>query len=176
MPFHFNDLDVVPAVAGLQSALIVPCRLCPAASLAMSNNEPWFELFRTFLRTAPYERHIRALRSRLEKEGVKTKVFESYFPHQFPVCMWTSGRRKALSKRAKQYEAVIVIGCEAATDTVRDAIKATDCQVFQGMETAGVANAELKFHRPGNISLELNSVTGIEVYPEETILGPGIWE
>ena len=30
MPIHFNDLDVVSEVAGLSSALIVPCKMCPA--------------------------------------------------------------------------------------------------------------------------------------------------
>ncbi len=33
MPIHFNDLDVVSEVAGLSSALIVPCNMCPAPCL-----------------------------------------------------------------------------------------------------------------------------------------------
>jgi len=34
MPIHFDDLDVVSEVAGLSSALIVPCNMCPAATVA----------------------------------------------------------------------------------------------------------------------------------------------
>jgi len=36
MPFYLKELDIVPRVAGLLSVLIMPCRLCPAASLAVS--------------------------------------------------------------------------------------------------------------------------------------------
>ena len=34
MPIHFNDLDVVSEVSGLSSALIVPCYMCPAVTVA----------------------------------------------------------------------------------------------------------------------------------------------
>jgi hypothetical protein len=34
MPIHFENLDVVPEVAGLSSALIVPCNMCPAVTVA----------------------------------------------------------------------------------------------------------------------------------------------
>ncbi len=34
MPIHFEDQDVVSEVAGLRSALIVPCNLCPAVTVA----------------------------------------------------------------------------------------------------------------------------------------------
>jgi len=118
MPFYLKDLDVVPKVAEFQSVLIVPCRFCPAASMAVRKNEPWIELFRRFLRTAPYERLIKTIQSRLEEKGVKTKVFESNLPYQFIACLWPSGQRKKLSEHAKQYDAVIVMGCEAATEAV----------------------------------------------------------
>jgi hypothetical protein len=35
MPFYLKELDIIPQVAGLQSVMIVPCRFCPAASLAV---------------------------------------------------------------------------------------------------------------------------------------------
>ena len=35
MPIHFNDLDLVSEVAGLRSVLIVPCNMCPAATVAI---------------------------------------------------------------------------------------------------------------------------------------------
>jgi hypothetical protein len=35
MPIHLDDLDVVSEVAGLSSALIVPCNMCPAVTVAV---------------------------------------------------------------------------------------------------------------------------------------------
>jgi hypothetical protein len=49
---------------------------------------------------------------------------------------------------------VIVLGCESATETVRDAVKSDDCKVIEGMEVSGIMNAELRFHLPGNVSFE----------------------
>jgi hypothetical protein len=77
MPIHLNDLDVVPEVAGLSSALIVPCNMCPAVTVAVRENKPFIQFFRSFLKSAPFEQHIRALQSRLREKGVKTKVFKS---------------------------------------------------------------------------------------------------
>jgi hypothetical protein len=68
--------------------------------------------------------------------------------------MWTSGRRKKLQKYAKQYEAVIVLGCDSATETARDSVKSTGCKVIQGMEVVGFMNAKLRFHLPCNVSFE----------------------
>ena len=39
MPLYLKDVDVVPEVAKFQSALIVLCRFCPAASLAMRKDK-----------------------------------------------------------------------------------------------------------------------------------------
>lgn len=57
-----------------------------------------------------------------------------------------------LQKCAEQYDAVIVLGCESATETVRDVVK--NCKVIEGMEKAGIMNAQLRFHLPGNVSFE----------------------
>ena len=67
---------------------------------------------------------------------------------------FTSGRHKKLQKYAKQYEAVIVLGCDSATETVRDLVKSTDSKVIEGMEVAGFMNAKLRFHLPCNVSFE----------------------
>jgi hypothetical protein len=66
--------------------------------------------------------------------------------------MWTSGRRKKLRKHARRFEAVIVLGCDNATETVRDSVQSTDCKVIEGMEVAGHINAKLRFHLPCNVS------------------------
>jgi hypothetical protein len=154
MPIEFNDLDVVSEVAGFSSALIVPCNMCPAVSVAIREDKPFMNFFRSFVKSTPFKQYIRALQSRLSEKGVKTKVFKSNLYHQWFLCMWPSGQRKKLRKYAKQYEAVIVLGCGSATETVRDSIKSIDCKVIEGMEVAGFANAKLKFHLPGNVSFE----------------------
>ena len=162
MPFYLKDVDVVPEVAKFQSALIVICRFCPAASLAVRKDQPYIEFFRRFIKTESYEQHINDMQSRLEKEGLKTSVFKGNLlpsPFNFIICMWTSGQREKLLKHAHQYEAVVVMGCEGAYESVCNIIKSTDCQVFQGMESEGVMDAIPKFNWPFNISLELNSVT-----------------
>jgi hypothetical protein len=154
MPIHLNDLDVVSEVAGLSSALIVPRNMCPAVTVAVREEKPFIQFFRSFLKSPPFDQHIRALQSRLGEEGVNTKVFKSNLPHQWFLCMWTSGRRKKLQKYAKQYEAVIVLGCDSATETARDSVKSTGCKVIQGMEVVGFMNAKLRFHLPCNVSFE----------------------
>jgi hypothetical protein len=165
MPLYLKELDVVPELSRFQSVLIVPCRFCPAASLALRKNEPYIELFRRLLRTACYERYIRKLQARLEEEGVKTGVFESRLLHQFVLCTWTSGRREELSRCARQYEAVLVLGCDSATATVRDACKSSGCLVLQGMEIEGLMNFKPKFHFPCNISLGLSSMS--RIFPQK---------
>ncbi len=161
MPMYLKEVDVVPEVAKFQSALIVLCRFCPAASLAMRNDEPYIEFFRRFLNTESYEQLINSMQSRLEKEGLKTDVFKgSLFPMplNFITCFWTSGQREKLLKHAHEYEAVVVMGCEAAYESVCDILKSTDCQIFLGMESEGVVEAKPKFRLPLNISLELSNV------------------
>jgi hypothetical protein len=158
---YLKEVDVVPEVAKFQSALIVLCRFCPAASLAMRNDEPYIEFFRRFLNTESYEQLINSMQSRLEKEGLKTNLFKgSLFPMplNFITCFWTSGQREKLLKHAHQYEAVVVMGCEAAYESVCDILKSTDCQIFLGMESEGVFEAKPKFRLPLNISLELSNV------------------
>ncbi len=164
MPFYLKEVDVVPEVVKFQSALIVLCRFCPAASLAVRKDQPYIEFFRRFIKTESYEQHINDMQFRLEKEGLKTSVFKGNLlpvPLNFIICMWTSGQRKKLLKHAHQYEAVVVMGCEAAYESVCNIIKSTDCQVFHGMESEGLLDAIPKFHWPFNISLELSSVTPI---------------
>ena len=154
MPIHFEDLDVLPEVSGLNSALIVPCNMCPAVTVAVREEKPFIQFFRNFLKSAPFEQYIRALKSRLRDKGVKTKVFKSSLLHQWFLCMWTPGRRKKLQKYAQGYEAVIVLGCDSATETVRDVVRSTGSKVVEGMEVGGIMNAKLRFHLPCNVSFE----------------------
>ena len=154
MPIHFKDLDVVSEVAGSSSALIVPCNMCPAATVSVRERKPFMQLFRSFLKSGPFEQYLRKLQSRLEQNGVTTKVFKSIPYHQWFMCMWTSGKRKKLKKEAEKYEAVIVLGCDSATKTVRDVVKSTNCKVIEGMKVTGIMNAKLTFKMPGTIYFE----------------------
>jgi hypothetical protein len=167
MPIHLNDLDVVSEAAGLSSALIVPCNMCPAVSVAVREEKPFLQFFRSFLKSAPFEQYLRALQSRLNEKGVNTKVFRSSLYHQWFLCMWTSRRRKKLEKHARQHEAVIVLGCQSATETVRDSVRSTDCKVIEGMEVAGIMNAKLRFRLPCNLSFEDCKITPISGQKKE---------
>ena len=167
MPIHFNDVDVVSQVAGLSSALIVPCNMCPAVTVAVRERKPFMQLFRSFLKSAPFEQYLKALQCRLRENGVSTEVFKSIPYHQWFMCMWTSEKRKKLQKCAEQYDAVIVLGCKSATQTVRDVVKSDDCKVIEGMEVAGIMNAQLRFHLPGNVSFENCKIVAISHQKKE---------
>jgi hypothetical protein len=128
--------------------------MCPAVTVSVREKKPFIQLFKSFLKSAPYEEYITTLQARLQENGVKTKVFKSAPSHEWFMCMWTSGKRKKLQKYAEQYDAVIVLGCDSATETVREALKSTDCKLIEGMEVAGIMNAQIRFHLPGIVSFE----------------------
>ena len=161
MPFYLRDRDISSDMATVHSALIVPCRFCPAASLAVRERKPYIELFRKFSRTPSYESYVQQLKSRLERQGVRTAVFDSKLPHQFVVCMWTLARRKELARQAAGYDAVIVLGCDAAVETIRSSLQSNACRVIQAMEVEGIMNVIPTLHFPFNISLELSGVTRV---------------
>ena len=154
MPIHFNDVDVVSEVAGLSSALIVPCNMCPAVTVAVRERKPFMQLFRSLLKSAPFDLYLKTLQNRLNENGVTTQIFKSVPYHQWFMCMWTSGKRKKLQKSAEQYDAVIVLGCESATETVRGVVKSDACKVVEGMKVAGIMNAELGFCLPADVSFK----------------------
>ena len=164
MPFLLKDRDPAGSLAGVHSALIVPCRFCPAASLAVRTKTAYMKLLRNFLRTPSYEAHVRALRSRLELQGIKTGVFDSKLPHQFVMCMWPSSRRKALAREAKRYDAMSVLGCDAAVETVRAC--APSCRVVPGMAVEGVMNVVPRARSPFDLYLEVQSVARV-LQPEQ---------
>jgi len=154
MPIHFNDLDVVTEVKGLESVLIVPCNMCPAVTVAIKEKKPFLQLFRSLLKSLPFKQYLKKLQSRLREQGIKTEIFRSNLYHQWFMCMWTSAQRKKLQRVAEKYEAVIVLGCESATETVKDSVRSTGCKVIEGMKVSGIMNATLRLHFPCNISFE----------------------
>jgi hypothetical protein len=159
MPIHLEELDVVSKVEGLDSALIAACNMCAGASFAMSEDKPFLQFFGSLLKSPPLERYIARLRSQLLERGVKATKFKGGVIQQFFLCLWTSKQREKLLENAKQYDAVIVLGCESAIKTVHDSVKSTDCTVIKGMEVAGIMNTKTRFHLPFNISFERSKVT-----------------
>lgn len=168
MPIHFKDLDVVPEISGLGSALIVPCNMCPAVTVAIRENKPFMQLFRSPMKSLPFEQYLMNLQARLKRAGVSSEVFRSSLYHQWFMCMWTLTHRRKLRKAASRYEAVIVLGCESATETVRDAVGSSGCRVVEGMEVTGIMNAALRFRLPGNISFDNCRIVPVSSQRKET--------
>ncbi len=158
MPFFLKERDISSDLGGVRSALIVPCRFCPAASLAVREDKPYIKPFPNLLTTPSYRRYIQVLQSRLERNGIRTGVYISRLPHQFIVCMWPSGRRQELARRAAGYDASVVLGCDAAVETVRQCLKSTSCRVIPGMDVEGIMNVIPSLHLPFEIRLEMSSV------------------
>ncbi len=154
MPIHLEDLDVVSQVAEVRSALIVPCNMCPAVTVAIDRKLPFMRLFRSVLRSEPFEQHIEELQSRLGDRGIATEVFKSPLYYQWFLCMWTEGRRRKLRKRAEKFDAVVVLGCDTANETVREAVKPTGTRVIEGMRVTGFLNAKMTFDLAGNVSFK----------------------
>jgi len=158
MPIHLEELDVVSEIEGSSKALIAACNMCAGANLAMKEDKPFLQVFESLLKSPPLERYIGRLKSQLLEKGVKATKFKGGVIQQFFLCLWTSRQRKKLQEYAKQYDAVIVLGCDSAVKTVRDSAKGTDCHVITGMEVAGIMNTKTKFHLPCNISFEHSKV------------------
>ena len=64
--------------------------------------------------------------------------------------MWTARRRKKLERKAKDYDAVIVLGCDSATETVR-AVVPEGVKVIEGMKTTGIMNGRMGFRLPDKL-------------------------
>ena len=63
-------------------------------------------------------------------------------------------------KRAKDFEAVMVLGCDSATYTVQQALRDTECQVVQAMHMTGITNATARFQFPMTVKLEEKARVG----------------
>ena len=154
MPIHLDDVNVISKTTWQSSALIIPCYMCPAVTVAVKEEKPFLQFFSHFLKSPSFERYIKTLQSNLEENGVSSSVFKSHFVHQWFLCMWSSGRRKKLQRQIEQYDYVIVLGCDSATETVRDLINKDDVKVIQGMKVTGFMNAKMRFHLPGDVSFK----------------------
>jgi len=161
MPLHLEPQDVSSDLEPFRSVLIVWCPICPPMSLAMEHDSPFIELFKSGFKTGAFEDYIHSIRKPLEQRGVRTSVYALYAPTPM-MCIWTKGQRSRLLKRAREYKAVLVLGCDSAAYTVRETLKSTDCQVIQGMKVVGGTNATLRVRFPLTISLDNHRVLKTE--------------
>lgn len=169
MPVYLKDVSEFPQLEGVGSALIIPCRFCPAASMAVRRDEPYFQFLRGFLKTAAYEELITSMKSTMEQMGIRTDVFRSNWLHQFVLCMWTKRRRKHLARVAAGYEALVVLGCEAAVDTVHDSVDTEKSKVYMGMRSEGIMSVLPRVSLPANLSLKLKRVTPLVHDTQDTV-------
>jgi len=157
MPVYLEPRDITADLENFNSVLIVSCPVCPPMCLSMQKNSPFKELFRTGLKTEAFEDYIKEIRDPLEQRGVRTGVYSMYTPSPM-MCLWTARQHGRLLKRARDYEAVLVLGCDSATYTAREVLKNTDCQVIQAMQMNGIANATVNFRLPMTIDLNMHLV------------------
>ena len=154
MAIYLEPKEVIADLKKFNSVLIVSCPICPQMSLAMQKKKPFIEFFKHGLKTEVFEDYIKSIREPLEQCGIRTGVYTSFLPSPM-MCIWTKGQRSRFLKHAKDYEAVLVLGCNSATDTVENALKETDCQVFQGMRMKGLTSATMKIEFPLKVNLEM---------------------
>lgn len=154
MPIYLEPRDIVDDVKDSRSVLIVSCPICPAMSLAMRTKRPFIDLFRHGLKTGAFEDYVRSIRELLEQRSIRTDVYTTRVPSPL-MCLWTEGQRRRLVERAKGHDTILVLGCNSATDTVKDTLKDTDCQVFQAMRMRAIANATMKVRFPMKVELDM---------------------
>lgn len=154
MPVHLEPLDVSADLEEFKSVLIVSCPVCPPMCLAMIRRSPFIEFFKRGVKTGAFEDYIQSLREPLEKRGVRTGAYSMYTPCPM-MCLWMKSQQSRLRKRARDYEAVLVLGCDSATFTAREALRDTGCRVIQGMQMMGATNATTRVRLPLTVDLEM---------------------
>ncbi len=157
MPLHLEPLDVSADLENFSSVLIVSCPVCPPMCVAMQQKSPFIEFFKRGLKTGAFEDYIQSIREPLEQRGVRTGAYSIHVPTPM-MCLWTDWQRSRFLRRARDYEAVVVLGCDSASYTVQDVLKETDCRVIQGMRMIGTTSATLKFRFPLTIELDMHRV------------------
>jgi hypothetical protein len=155
MPVHLEPLDLSAELEKFSSVLIVSCPVCPPMCLAMAKKSPFIEFFHRGLKTGAFEDYIQSIREPLEQRGILTDVYSVYMPCPM-MCVWMKSQQNRLLNRARNYDAVVVLGCDSAAYTVREALRNSGCHVIQGMRMVGAANATMKFHFPLTIDLEMH--------------------
>ena len=156
MPVNLIPRDVTSDLEGFNSVLIASCPVCPPMCLAMQEKQPFIEFFRHGTKTAAFEEYIQSIRDSLEQRGVRTGVFSIHAPTPM-MCLWTKRQRARLFKRARDYEAVLILACDSGTESANDALKDTECQIIQSFDMDGVINATTSIHFPLTVDMQRNN-------------------
>lgn len=157
MPIFLEPRDALNDLKGFASVLIVSCPICPPMSVSIQSKRPLLEPFRHGIKTGAFEDYIQSIRQALEARGIRTGAFTLRLPVPM-MCLWTGGQRGRLLKRARDFEAVLVLGCDSATYTAIDALRGTDCHVFQGMSVKTITNATATVRFPGIVDLDWHPI------------------
>ena len=159
MPVNLTPRDVSSELEGFNSVLIASCPVCPPMCLAMQEEEPFIEFFKHGIKTPAFEDHIESIRDSLTERGVRTDVFSIHTPTPM-MCLWTKRQRARLRKRAEGFEAVLIMACDSGTESAKDALKDTGCEVIQSLDMDGVINATTSIHFPLTVVMEPRSEPG----------------
>ncbi len=153
MPIFLEPRDVIDDLKGFQSVLIVSCPICPPMCVSIQQKRPFLEPLKHGLKTKAFEDYITSIRDALAKHGVRTDSFTMRLPVPM-MCLWTGRQRARILKRARDFEAVLVLGCDSATYTAVDALRETECRVFQGMQVKTITNATMTLRAPATVTLD----------------------
>lgn len=155
MPIYLEPRDITADLESFNSVLIVSCPICPPMSMAMQTKKPFIDFFKHGIKTKAFEDYVKSIRDSLEQHNVRTDVYTTRAPSPM-MCLWTEGQRSRLLNRAKDHEAVLVVGCNSAIHVVKDVLKDTNCKVFPAMKMKAIANATMKFEFPLKVKFDMN--------------------
>lgn len=153
MPIYLEARDITADLEGFKSVLIVSCPICPPMCVSMQRQKPFIDFFKKGLKSEAFEDYIAAIRQELSERGIRTGVFTMRLPVPM-MCLWTKGQRDRLLKRARNYDAVLVLGCDSATFTAADTLRHTECQTFQAMRVKTITNAVTNIRFPAKVELD----------------------
>lgn len=153
MPIFLEPRDAIDDLKGFQSVLIVSCPICPPMCVSIQQKKAFLEPLKHGVKTQAFEDYIASIRDALATYNVRTDAFTMRFPVPM-MCLWTGRQRARLLKRAREFEAVLVLGCDSATYTAVDALRDTQCKVFQGMQVKSITNATMTYRSPATVTLD----------------------
>lgn len=167
MPFYLRERNVVDELSGRDSVLIVVCRFCPAASMAARHGLTYLEPLRRGLTTECFEPLVSDMRTRLEGRGCRTSGLHGHL-RNFVVCMWSEGQKRKLRRIAAEHDAVVVMGCRGAVESVARIVGSLPCRVYPGMEDEAVLSVTPKLAFPLRIALDRFELTPVYWRPDGT--------
>ncbi|WP_027236501.1 hypothetical protein [Leisingera caerulea] len=153
MPIFLEPAEVIDDLKEFRSVLIVSCPICPPMCVSIQQKSPFLQPLKHGLKTPAFEDYIASIREALAGHGVRSEAFTLRLPVPM-MCLWTARQRARILKRAQGFGAVLVLGCDSATYTAADALRGTDCKVFQGMEVKTITNATTALGPSATVTLD----------------------